>query len=442
MPGRERGHHSRQHNEKHEHTRAQSSIRSLLSSTHQDATSLLVRRVNATHNDYLQERKTPGNGHASPTLLPITNTNTQPSRNIDTHSRQAPSIALTPRMPRARVLQQTQTLQPRQQLRNLPLIRDPRKLRDHTITHTRMLPHVSNTRACDTSGASAHQPTDPAPPSPRPRRSPEARPAHRQGRQGTILLAPRRRRTLIRQHDHSHQFRPTGSSVAHAHSAPTAHTQSRTSPRQDPPRSAAGTHARCPPHGPRPTRPPSRQNLLAPRQHPRTTMQRLRHTHPRERRLTIQKTQNPPQPTTHTLTPRQPTQIRSNQLALNLPHDIIQDRQQTIVAIIEQVIERPPRNPRTRSDMRNRHARRPNSSTVTTAADSSRDRCISDTCTRAREEPRRGRASTLTDADITRSFRVMRVTKRAGRMRDGVFQLRLQARGRSTRSGLAGRTLT
>ena len=59
----------------------------------------------------------------------------------------------------------------------------------------------------------------------------------------------------------------------------------------------------------------------------------------------------------------------------------------------------------------------PNSSTVTTAAESSRARCISDTCTR-------GEVAAALRADW-------------GRL---VIKLRLQARGRSARGGLAGRS--
>jgi hypothetical protein len=114
----------------------------------------------------------------------------------------------------------------------------------------------------------------------------------------------------------------------------------------------------------------------------------------------------------------------------------------------------------------------PSSSTVTTAALSSRERCISDTCTRGEEDGTRVRAlrrvpilagPVLTAAGeaITRPSREMHATERAGRTQDGVcrlhlqarisrtrkkrfekkrlvVQLRLQARGRSARGGLAG----
>ena len=118
----------------------------------------------------------------------------------------------------------------------------------------------------------------------------------------------------------------------------------------------------------------TRENLLAALQHPRAATQRLHHTHPRERRLTIEeRTESPtgrhapaharqdhpaPPPRAH---PRPP------------PSDILQQRRQARLAILEQLIERAPRDPRARRDLLDRRLRIPE---------------LLDRANRARQQPR------------------------------------------------------
>src|ERR1700691_2390498 len=101
------------------------------------------------------------------------------------------------------------------------------------------------------------------------------------------------------------------------------------------------------------------KDLLAALKDPRAGTQRLHHTHPRERRLTIEKRQDHPQAATHPLTPRQPLKTRRPELPLHHPQNILKERRQTRLTAIEELIERAPRNPRTRSDIRDRRTRIP-----------------------------------------------------------------------------------
>ncbi len=103
----------------------------------------------------------------------------------------------------------------------------------------------------------------------------------------------------------------------------------------------------------------ARKDLLAPLQHPPPTTRALHHTQPRKLRLTIKKRQHNPQPATHTLTPRQTIKPNNRQLTGDPPDSVPADLKQTILAITEQVIERPARHPRTSSDTRNSHTRPP-----------------------------------------------------------------------------------
>ncbi len=69
-------------------------------------------------------------------------------------------------------------------------------------------------------------------------------------------------------------------------------------------------------------------------------MHTLNHTHPRQLRLTIKETQNHPQTRTDTLRPRQSAHLRRTQLSDDPLQRVITDIQQTIFAIVEQVIKR------------------------------------------------------------------------------------------------------
>ena len=71
-------------------------------------------------------------------------------------------------------------------------------------------------------------------------------------------------------------------------------------------------------------------------------MHTLNHTHPRQLRLTIKKGQDDPQACAHTLRPRQTAHIRGTQLGDDPLQRVSTDLEQTILAIVEQVIKRLP----------------------------------------------------------------------------------------------------
>jgi hypothetical protein len=86
----------------------------------------------------------------------------------------------------------------------------------------------------------------------------------------------------------------------------------------------------------------ARKDPLAPLQHPWAAPQRLHDTHPREHRLTIEERQDHEQAATHPIDPGQSRQIGRHDLTLDPLHSALQDREQAVLAIGEQVIERAP----------------------------------------------------------------------------------------------------
>jgi hypothetical protein len=86
----------------------------------------------------------------------------------------------------------------------------------------------------------------------------------------------------------------------------------------------------------------TREDLLPPRQYPRTSLQRLRDTHTREHGLTIQETENRPQARADTLAPGELGQACLDKLALDALNNLVQHREQAIFAVLEQVIKSAP----------------------------------------------------------------------------------------------------
>ena len=267
-----------------------------------------------------------------------------------------PRIGLTRLLALTLVANQTQPLQPRQQLRHLTLITNPSTLTNQTITPTSTL-----------SNDFQH----PRSPIRQTHRDPTQRIQHnthttnRHRRSGQRLklwdcthpFLTRRCRTQIGEHDHAHQLPQQTTQrltltiqQTRIHNRYRRANQTLTSQRRTIRHPTPTLNTTTLIHDPR----QQCQHLPTTLQHLRSPTQHLHHTHPRQRRLTIQKTQDRPQTTTHTLTPRQPTQTRSHNPRSDELHDIVEDRQQTIIAISEQVIERAPRHPRTSSDTRNR----------------------------------------------------------------------------------------
>ena len=122
---------------------------------------------------------------------------------------------------------------------------------------------------------------------------------------------------------------------------------------RDPPRSEDRPSSRHPP----PTGPEPPRRQASTRGPP---LQRLHDTHPRQHRLTIEERQDHKQPSRApapaTPTRRGPRAAISSAIRSN---SIPEHRQKAILAIREQVIERPPRYPCTRGYMRHRRARIP-----------------------------------------------------------------------------------
>ena len=70
-----------------------------------------------------------------------------------------------------------------------------------------------------------------------------------------------------------------------------------------------------------------------------------------------QRTQNHREAATHPLTPPKTLQTRPREPPLQHPEDIVEQRSQTLLAVLEQLVERAPRHPRTLGDLRHRRTR-------------------------------------------------------------------------------------
>src|ERR1700691_4604955 len=255
-----------------------------------------------------------------------------------------------------RVPQQPQALQTPQQLRDLTLIVNIRLLTDQPVAPTRI-----TRRGLQDPRRAIRQPHRHLPQRITTHTTPhryrhDTRPWR--DRYCASALPPRGRRTQIRQHDHAHQLVQQTLELV-----PVTLEQTLVNDRQDrTSQTLRGQRRRLRRTHPLPTtlikhpRHP-RQDLLTRLQHPLRTTRTLHHTHPRQHRLTIQKRQHHTQPHTHTPTPRTHTNTLALKLRNDTLHRVVHDRQQTLLTTSEQVIERTPRHPRTRSDMRHRRPR-------------------------------------------------------------------------------------
>src|ERR1700691_5029705 len=255
-----------------------------------------------------------------------------------------------------RVPQQPQALQTPQQLRDLTLIVNIRLLTDQPVAPTRI-----TRRGLQDPRRAIRQPHRHLPQRITTHTTPhryrhDTRPWR--DRYCASALPPRGRRTQIRQHDHAHQLVQQTLELV-----PVTLEQTLVNDRQDRTsqtlrgqrRRLRRTHTLPTTLIKQPRHP--RQDLLTRLQHPLRTTRTLHHTHPRQHRLTIQKRQHHTQPHTHTPTPRTHTNTLALKLRNDTLHRVVHDRQQTLLTTSEQVIERTPRHPRTRSDMRHRRPR-------------------------------------------------------------------------------------
>src|SRR6202167_4694290 len=258
-------------------------------------------------------------------------------------------------VPLARVSEQPDALQARQQLGDLPRVTDPRVIADHAVARPRPL---RDTLQYPRGGIrQAHRDV--------PQRVAHtlhaARALHsspRRGRRRASVLTARRSRAEIGQHDHPHQLaEQTRQRRVLPPQKPGIHDRERRAdqPLRRQPRALPATR-------PLPAtliqdRHQTSEDLLATLKHPRTSAQRLHHTHPRERRLPIEKPKNRRQPHPHPPPHTQTNQASRRKLKRDQTHHILKDRRQTLLTISEQLIERAPRNTRTRSDMPNRRLR-------------------------------------------------------------------------------------
>ncbi len=271
---------------------------------------------------------------------------------------QHPRVRLALHTPRTPVREQPKTLQTRQQPRHLPSIRDPRPLTRLTIAQPWMLRDPFQHPRSPIRQTHRHT-------TKRIGHAVRGLPLHTRGPRGgrrrrTHLLAMSSGSALVRQHNHPHQLpKQTHQRSALTFQQPRIHDrkgrpdQTLRSQRRTPSR----THTQQPPliHH---TRQPPKHHFPA-LQHPRATTQRLHHQHPREHRLTIQKPQDHKQPPTHPLTPPKTLKPGRRELRGEQPEDALDHRRQTRFPIREQLIERTPRNPRTRGDIRHRSIRVP-----------------------------------------------------------------------------------
>ena len=229
---------------------------------------------------------------------------------------QRPRVGLALGVPRPGVDEQPEALQTTQELRDLPRVADTGEGRDLAVAGIRATPAQLRDALQHPRGAvrqaqvHIRQRVTRAP-----RRCGGVLIATAARRAPARPFAPCRGGTEIRQHDHRHQLPqqarqrltipPREPRVddreRRAHHALRGHRGQTIATRAI--AAALVDHRRQP-----------REDRLAALQHQRARAQRLHHTHPRQRRLTIEERQDPPHTHADPLTPRQPLKARRRKL--------------------------------------------------------------------------------------------------------------------------------